>query len=192
MHYFIIHHRTKPSLNYSLVLWFSLIVTHPCTVKFYPSYLSPYACWVQHNLFFPAISVYYRFLLEQRRHLLTKVWILFSLILKQNKFRVQGCSTAHDNFANVGMDIAEATTQVATTSQADLTTKGKSRRKLGIQKSLTQECKPAEGAGDSGSDKLSYSLSNIIDLKVFLFILLSVLVVVFHYLARVKSHFILT
>lgn len=60
---------------------------------------------------------------------------------------------------------AETTTQVATTPRADSTSKGKSRRKLGIQRSLTQECKPAEGAGDSGNDKLSYSLSNIIDLK---------------------------
>ncbi|XP_066392129.1 protein ALWAYS EARLY 3-like isoform X4 [Miscanthus floridulus] len=67
--------------------------------------------------------------------------------------------------SNKTMDIAETTTQVATTPQADLMAKGKSRRKLGIQKSLTQECKPAEGAGDSGSDKLSYSLSNIIDFK---------------------------
>jgi len=67
--------------------------------------------------------------------------------------------------SNKTMDIAETTTQVATTLHADLMAKGKSRRKLGIQKSLTQECKPAEGAGDSGSDKLSYSLSNIIDLK---------------------------
>ena len=86
------------------------------------------------------------------------------------------------------MDIAETTTQVATIPQADLMSKGKSRRKLGIQKPLTQECKPSEGAGDSGSDKLSYSLSNIIDLKVLLSILFSVLVVVFHYLAWVKSH----
>ncbi|KAF8654527.1 hypothetical protein HU200_061718 [Digitaria exilis] len=59
----------------------------------------------------------------------------------------------------------ETTTQGGTTPQADLTSKVKSRRKLGIQKSLSQECKPTEGAGDSGSDKLSYSLSNIIDVK---------------------------
>ncbi|KAG2579702.1 hypothetical protein PVAP13_6NG262300 [Panicum virgatum] len=63
------------------------------------------------------------------------------------------------------MDIAETTTQGEMTPQADLTSKVKSRRKLGIQKSLSQECKPTEGAGDSGSEKLSYSLSNIIDVK---------------------------
>jgi len=66
------------------------------------------------------------------------------------------------------MDIAETTTQGEMTPQADLTSKVKSRRKLGIQKSLSQECKPTEGAGDSGSEKLSYSLSNIIDVKVLL------------------------
>ncbi|KAG2579697.1 hypothetical protein PVAP13_6NG262300 [Panicum virgatum] len=59
----------------------------------------------------------------------------------------------------------ETTTQGEMTPQADLTSKVKSRRKLGIQKSLSQECKPTEGAGDSGSEKLSYSLSNIIDVK---------------------------
>ncbi|CAL4999632.1 unnamed protein product [Urochloa decumbens] len=59
----------------------------------------------------------------------------------------------------------ETAIQGATAPQADLTSKVKSRRKLGIQKSLSQECKPTEGAGDSGSDKLSYSLSNIIDVK---------------------------
>ncbi|CAO2173294.1 unnamed protein product [Urochloa humidicola] len=59
----------------------------------------------------------------------------------------------------------ETAIQGATAPQADLTPKVKSRRKLGIQKSLSQECKPTEGAGDSGSDKLSYSLSNIIDVK---------------------------
>ncbi|KAJ1280082.1 hypothetical protein BS78_04G204500 [Paspalum vaginatum] len=67
--------------------------------------------------------------------------------------------------SNKGMEIAETTTLVVKTPQADLMSKGKSRRKLGIQKSLTQECKPAEGAGDSGNEKLPYSLSNIIDLK---------------------------
>ena len=66
------------------------------------------------------------------------------------------------------MDIAETTTQGEMTPQADLTSKVKSRRKLGIQKSLSQECKPTEGAGDSGSEKLSYSMSNIIDVKVLL------------------------
>ncbi|KAK8447878.1 hypothetical protein SEVIR_8G170900v4 [Setaria viridis] len=59
----------------------------------------------------------------------------------------------------------ETTARGATPPQADLTSKVKSRRKGGIQKSLTQECKPTEGADDSGSDKLSYSLSNIIDVK---------------------------
>ncbi|CAO2207173.1 unnamed protein product [Urochloa humidicola] len=59
----------------------------------------------------------------------------------------------------------ETPIQGAMAPQADLTSKVKSRRKLGIQKSLSQECKPTEGAGDSGSDKLSYSLSNIIDVK---------------------------
>ncbi|KAG2584872.1 protein ALWAYS EARLY 2-like isoform X6 [Panicum virgatum] len=59
----------------------------------------------------------------------------------------------------------ETTTQGEMTPHADLTSKVKSRRKLGIQKSLSQECKPTEGAGDSGSEKLSYSLSNIIDVK---------------------------
>ncbi|KAL6654226.1 hypothetical protein ACP70R_007691 [Stipagrostis hirtigluma subsp. patula] len=67
--------------------------------------------------------------------------------------------------SNKGMDITETTSQGATTPKADLISKGKSRRKLGIQKSLSQECKPTEGAGDSGSDKLSYSENNIIDLK---------------------------
>ena len=71
------------------------------------------------------------------------------------------------------MDIADTTTQGAMTPQADLTSKVKSRRKLGIQKSLSQECKPTEGAGDSGSEKLSYSLSNIIDVKVLLFYLVT-------------------
>ncbi|RLN05151.1 hypothetical protein C2845_PM13G21510 [Panicum miliaceum] len=59
----------------------------------------------------------------------------------------------------------ETTTQGEMTLQADLTSKVKSRRKLGIQKSLSEECKPTEGAGDSGSEKLSYSVSNIIDVK---------------------------
>ena len=68
------------------------------------------------------------------------------------------------------MDIADTTTQGEMTPQADLTSKVKSRRKLGIQKSLSQECKPTEGAGDSGSEKLSYSMSNIIDVKVLLFV----------------------
>ncbi|XP_062185503.1 protein ALWAYS EARLY 2-like isoform X3 [Phragmites australis] len=67
--------------------------------------------------------------------------------------------------SNKVMDIAETTAQGATTPQGDLTSKDRSRRKLGIQKSLTQECKPTEGADDSGSDKLSYSMNNVSDLK---------------------------
>jgi hypothetical protein len=64
------------------------------------------------------------------------------------------------------MDIAETTTQGETTPQADLSSKGKSRRKSGIQQALTEECKPTKGADDTGSDKLSYSVNNVIDLKV--------------------------
>ncbi|XP_062225369.1 protein ALWAYS EARLY 3-like isoform X3 [Phragmites australis] len=74
-------------------------------------------------------------------------------------------SPAHTDFGKVAMDIVETTTQVSTTPQADLTSKGKSRRKLGIQKSQTPECKPTEGASDTGSDKCSYSVNNFIDLK---------------------------
>jgi hypothetical protein len=88
------------------------------------------------------------------------------------------------------VDIPETTAQAATPPQADLASKVKSLQKLGIQKSLTPECKPTEGAGDSGIDKLSSSLSNIIDVEVLLFILLypEFLIDVFHYLAWVKSH----
>ncbi|KAL6908230.1 hypothetical protein ACP4OV_002400 [Aristida adscensionis] len=68
-------------------------------------------------------------------------------------------------FGKLGMDVAETTSQGATTPKADLTSKGRSRRKLGIQKSLSQECTPTEGAGDSGSEKFVYSEKNIIDIK---------------------------
>ncbi|KAK3163558.1 hypothetical protein QOZ80_1AG0005280 [Eleusine coracana subsp. coracana] len=59
----------------------------------------------------------------------------------------------------------ETTTQGETTPQADLSSKVKSRRKIGIQQALTEECKPTKGADDTGSDKFSYSLNNVIDLK---------------------------
>lgn len=64
------------------------------------------------------------------------------------------------------MDTAETTTQGATTQQADLTSKGRSHHKLGILKALAPECKLAEGADDSRSDKFSYPVNNVIGLKV--------------------------
>lgn len=68
------------------------------------------------------------------------------------------------------MDNAETTTQGETTPQADLSSKGKSRRKVGIQQALTEECKPTKGDDDIGSDKISYSVNNVIDLKVWYFL----------------------
>ncbi|TVU38319.1 hypothetical protein EJB05_11682 [Eragrostis curvula] len=59
----------------------------------------------------------------------------------------------------------ETTTQGETTPQADLSSKGKSRRKLGIQQALTEKCKPTMSIDDTGSDKFSYSVNNIVDLK---------------------------
>ncbi|KAK3159984.1 hypothetical protein QOZ80_1BG0053760 [Eleusine coracana subsp. coracana] len=59
----------------------------------------------------------------------------------------------------------ETATQGETTPQADLSSKVKSRRKIGIQQALTEECKPTKGADDTGSDKFSYSLNNVIDIK---------------------------
>ena len=73
------------------------------------------------------------------------------------------------------MDIAETTTQGETTPQADLSSKGKSRRKLSIQQALplTEECTSTKAADDTGSDKFSYSVNNVIDLKVWYFLLSS-------------------
>uniref|UniRef100_A0A0D9X4F2 DIRP domain-containing protein n=1 Tax=Leersia perrieri TaxID=77586 RepID=A0A0D9X4F2_9ORYZ len=73
-------------------------------------------------------------------------------------------STAHTDFGNVAMDTVD-TTQGATTQQADLASKGKSRRKMGILKALAPECKPTDGADDPRSDKFSYPVNNAIDLK---------------------------
>jgi hypothetical protein len=64
------------------------------------------------------------------------------------------------------MDIAETTTQGETTPQADLSSKGKSHRKLGIQQALTKECKPTKDTDNAGSDKLSYTVNSVVDLKV--------------------------
>nr|XP_015631926.1 protein ALWAYS EARLY 2 isoform X1 [Oryza sativa Japonica Group] len=73
-------------------------------------------------------------------------------------------STAHTDFGNVAMDTVD-TTQGATTQQADLASKGRSRRKIGILKALAPECRPTDGADDLRSDKFSYAVNNVIDLK---------------------------
>ncbi|KAG8064258.1 hypothetical protein GUJ93_ZPchr0004g39168 [Zizania palustris] len=67
--------------------------------------------------------------------------------------------------SNKAIDTVEATTQGATTQQADLSSKGRSRRKIGILKALAPECKPIEGADDPRNDKFSYPVNNVIDLK---------------------------
>jgi hypothetical protein len=56
-------------------------------------------------------------------------------------------------------------TQNAITQQSDSPSKARSRRKLGILKALTPECKPPEGADDS-CDNVTYPLNNVLDLKV--------------------------
>ncbi|KAL5213572.1 hypothetical protein ABZP36_002724 [Zizania latifolia] len=67
--------------------------------------------------------------------------------------------------SNKAIDTVEATTQGATAQQADLSSKGRSRRKIGILKALAPECKPTEGADDPRNDKFSYPVNNVIDLK---------------------------
>ncbi|KAF0900420.1 hypothetical protein E2562_031596 [Oryza meyeriana var. granulata] len=55
--------------------------------------------------------------------------------------------------------------QGATIQQADLASKGRSRRKIGILKALAPECRSTDGADDPRSDKFSYPVNNVIDLK---------------------------
>ncbi|KAL5670996.1 hypothetical protein ACJX0J_015302, partial [Zea mays] len=57
------------------------------------------------------------------------------------------------------------TTTQGDTTQADLSSKGKSCRKIGIQQALIEECKSTKVANDTGSDKFSHSVNNVIDLK---------------------------
>ncbi|XP_015696072.1 protein ALWAYS EARLY 2 isoform X2 [Oryza brachyantha] len=73
--------------------------------------------------------------------------------------------TAHTDFGNVAMDTVDTATQGTTTQQADLASKGRSRRKIGILKALAPECRPTDGTDDPRSDKLSYPVNNVIDLK---------------------------
>lgn len=86
-----------------------------------------------------------------------------SPVSKQNKSKAQESSPAHADSGKEAMDIVE-TTQNATTQQSDLTSKARSRRKLGILKALAPECKPAEGT-DGSHDNVSYPVNNVIDLK---------------------------
>jgi hypothetical protein len=72
---------------------------------------------------------------------------------------------SHTDFRKKAMNIAGTTTQGDTT-QADLSSKGKSCRKIGIQQALIEECKSTKVANDTGSDKFSHSVNNVIDLKV--------------------------
>ncbi|XP_051214162.1 protein ALWAYS EARLY 3 isoform X2 [Lolium perenne] len=86
-----------------------------------------------------------------------------SPVSKQNKSKAQESSPAHADFGKEAMDNMD-TTQNAITQQSDSPSKARSRRKLGILKALTPECKPPEGADDS-CDNVTYPVNNVLDLK---------------------------